>query len=47
MQLYSLLNVLKSALHGNTGWWPALRTPTLQRSYKDRERGSFVVKTRT
>jgi sarcosine oxidase, subunit beta len=33
MQRYSLLNVLKSALRGNTGWRPVLRTPTLQRSY--------------
>src|ERR1700728_5108759 len=33
MQRYSLLNVLKSALRGNTGWRPVLRTPTLRRSY--------------
>jgi sarcosine oxidase subunit beta len=33
MQRYSLLNVLKSALRGNTDWRPVLRTPTLQRSY--------------
>jgi sarcosine oxidase subunit beta len=33
MQRYSLLNVLKSALRGNTGWRPVLHTPTLQRSY--------------
>jgi sarcosine oxidase subunit beta len=33
MQRYSLLNVLKGAARGNTGWGPAWRTPTLQRSY--------------
>jgi sarcosine oxidase subunit beta len=33
MQRYSLLNVLKSALRGNTDWRPVVRTPTLQRSY--------------
>jgi sarcosine oxidase subunit beta len=33
MQRYSFLKVLKSAVRGNTGWSPAWRTPTLQRSY--------------
>src|SRR6266702_2218629 len=33
MQRYSLLNVLARATSGNTGWGPAWRTPTLQRSY--------------
>jgi sarcosine oxidase, subunit beta len=33
MQRYSMLNVLKGALRGNTGWAPAWRTPTLRRSY--------------
>ena len=33
MQRYSLWNVLKEAARRNTGWKPAWRTPTLQRSY--------------
>jgi sarcosine oxidase subunit beta len=33
MQRYSLLNVLKKAARGNSGWGPAWRTPTPQRSY--------------
>lgn len=33
MQRYSFLNVLRQAARGNTGWSPAWRTPTLQRSY--------------
>jgi sarcosine oxidase subunit beta len=33
MQRYSLVNVLAHALRRNTGWAPAWRTPTLQRSY--------------
>lgn len=33
MQRYSFLNVVRHALRGNTGWGPAWRTPTLQRSY--------------
>jgi sarcosine oxidase, subunit beta len=33
MQRYSLLRVLGHALRGNTGWGPAWRTPSLQRSY--------------
>lgn len=33
MQRYSLLKVLGQAVRGNTGWKPAWRSPTLQRSY--------------
>jgi sarcosine oxidase subunit beta len=33
MQRYSLLRVLGHALGGNTGWGPAWRTPSLQRTY--------------
>src|SRR6202166_5461952 len=33
MQRYSLLKMLGEAARGNTGWAPAWRTPTLQRSY--------------
>jgi sarcosine oxidase subunit beta len=33
MQRYSLWSVLKEATRGNTGWKPAWRLPTLQRSY--------------
>src|SRR5580693_1881915 len=33
MQRYSLLNVLRRATSGNTGWGPAWRTPTLRPTY--------------
>src|SRR5580700_4475309 len=33
MQRYSLLNVIRRAASGNTGWGPAWRTPTLRPSY--------------
>jgi sarcosine oxidase subunit beta len=33
MGRYSLLNVIGHAMRGNTGWGPAWRTPSLQRSY--------------
>src|ERR1700704_4343316 len=33
MQHYSLLNLLKHAVRGNTGWRPAWTTPELKRSY--------------
>src|ERR1700720_1100654 len=33
MQRYSLLNVLRRALRGNTGWDPSWRTPTLRPTY--------------
>src|ERR1700688_22838 len=33
MQRYSLLKMLGEAARGNTGWAPAWRTPSLQRSY--------------
>jgi sarcosine oxidase subunit beta len=34
IQPYSSLKLLGQALRGNTGWAPAWRTPTLQRSYE-------------
>jgi sarcosine oxidase subunit beta len=33
MQRYSLVNVLRQAVHGNSGWDPAWQNPTLKRSY--------------
>src|SRR3984957_196085 len=33
MQRYSLLNVIRRAASGNTGWGPAWRTPDLKSSY--------------